>query len=262
MSYQGIIFDVDGVLVDSPHETAWRNTLQELMETDWLDIQPETSYLPERFTTAVYQEYVAGKPRLSGARSALEYFGMPQLERHAREYAELKQDKLIELVEGGEFQAFPDALRFILAVEGMGIPVGAASSSKNANLFLHKVRLDTFAEEQGLQYDFIRPRMTLLRLFDANVCGRDFPKGKPHPEIFLTAAEELGIVPEACVVVEDAASGIQAAKAGGMAALGVARLNDEALLEEAGADLVVATLDDVSLEALKEGRLERKRTRQ
>ncbi len=103
MSYQGIIFDVDGVLVDSPHERAWRDTLQELMETDWLDIQPATSYQPERFTTAVYQEYVAGRPRLSGARSVLEYFGVPQLERHSREYAELKQDKLIELVEVDQF---------------------------------------------------------------------------------------------------------------------------------------------------------------
>ncbi len=261
MSFQGVIFDVDGVLVDSPHESAWRNTLQELMETDWVDLQPATSYLPERFTTAVYQEYVAGKPRLSGARSALEYFGVPQVERHAREYAELKQDKLIELVEAGEFRAFPDALRLMLALESMGIPPAAASSSKNANLLLHKVRLDTFAEEQGLEYDFIRPKLTLLRLFDANVCGRDFPKGKPHPEIFLTAAQELGVAPEACVVIEDAASGIQAAKAGGMAALGVARLNDEALLEEAGADLVVTTLDDVSLDALREGRLERKGTR-
>jgi beta-phosphoglucomutase len=260
MSYQGIIFDVDGVLVDSPHERAWRESLQELMETDWLDIQPATSYLPERFTTAVYQEFVAGKPRMSGARAALEYFGVPQVERHAREYAELKQDKLIELVEIGQFEAFPDALRFILAVKGMGIPVGAASSSKNANLLLHKVRLDTFAEEQGLQYPFIRPRLTLLALFDANVCGRDFPKGKPHPEIFLTAAEELGVAPEGCIVVEDAVSGIEAAKAGGMAALGVARLNDEALLEEADADLVVTTLDDVSLDALREGRLERKGT--
>jgi beta-phosphoglucomutase-like phosphatase (HAD superfamily) len=55
--------------------------------------------------------------------------------------------------------------------------------------------------------------------------------------IFLTAAEELSLAPATCFVVEDASSGVQAAKAGRMAALGVARLDDEALLTEAGADL-------------------------
>jgi beta-phosphoglucomutase-like phosphatase (HAD superfamily) len=64
------------------------------------------------------------------------------------------------------------------------------------------------------------------------------------------------------VVVEDASSGVQAAKAGDMAALGVARLNDEALLAAAGADLVVQSLDDVSLDGLvADGRLERKEHR-
>jgi beta-phosphoglucomutase len=73
----------------------------------------------------------------------------------------------------------------------------------------------------------------------------------------LTAAEELGLPPEECFVVEDAANGVQAAKAGNMAALGLARAEDEELLEDAGADLVVTTLDDVSIDALAEGRLER-----
>jgi trehalose/maltose hydrolase-like predicted phosphorylase len=155
--------------------------------------------------------------------------------------------------------AFPDALRFILAVKHMGIRVAAASSSKNAGLFLERIRLDSFAAEQRLDYGFIRDGMTLQELFDADISGRDFPKGKPDPTIFLTAAQELGVRPADCFVVEDATSGIQAAKAAGMAALGVARLGDEQLLEGAGADLVVTTLDDVSLRALTEGRLEERR---
>jgi beta-phosphoglucomutase-like phosphatase (HAD superfamily) len=57
-------------------------------------------------------------------------------------------------------------------------------------------------------------------------------------------------------VIEDAANGVQAAKAGGMAALGVARADDEELLVNADADLVVTTLDEVSLDALVGGRLE------
>jgi beta-phosphoglucomutase-like phosphatase (HAD superfamily) len=90
------------------------------------------------------------------------------------------------------------------------------------------------------------------------VSGRDFEQGKPHPEIFLTAADELGLSPEDCFVVEDAANGVQAAKAGNMAALGLARADDEELLAAANADLVVTSLDDVSLDALAEGRLDRK----
>ena len=255
MGYRGAIFDVDGVLVDSPHERAWRETLQLLMETDWRDVRPRTTYAPERFTPAVYQEIVAVKPRLSGARAALEYFGVPDAGRRAEQYAERKQRQIVELIEAGKFLAFPDALRFILAVKGLGILVASASSSKNAGLFLERIRLDEFAAEQGLHRDFLEFGMTLQDIFDADVTGRDFPQGKPHPMIFLTAAEELEVPPQECFVVEDATSGVQAARAGNMAALGVARLDDEELLRSAGADLVVTTLDDVDLDALAEGRL-------
>jgi len=259
MAFQGAIFDVDGVLVDSPHERAWREALMELMEGDWRDIRERTSYTPERFTAAVYQQVMAGMPRMAGARAALEHFGVPDVERRVEQYAAAKQEHVVKLIEAGQFMAFADALRFILAVKGAGIPVASASSSKNAKLFLRKIRLDTFAAEQRLDYPFIRPGLTLLELFDADISGRDFPRGKPDPTIFLTAAEELGVRPGTCFVVEDASSGIQAAKAGNMAALGVARLGDEELLAKAGADLVVTTLDDVSLEALAEGRLEQRR---
>jgi trehalose/maltose hydrolase-like predicted phosphorylase/beta-phosphoglucomutase-like phosphatase (HAD superfamily) len=260
MAFQGAIFDVDGVLVDSPHELAWRGALQELMDGDWRDLRDQTGWTPERFTPAVYQQVMAGMPRMAGARAALEHFGVPDVDRRAEEYAAAKQRRVVELIEAGRFVAFADALRFILAVKDLGIPVAAASSSKNANLFLRRIRLDTFAAEQRLDYRFIRPGRTLLELFDADLSGRDFPRGKPDPAIFLAAAEALGVRPGACFVIEDAPSGIQAAKRGGMAALGVARLGDQALLAEAGADLVVTTLDDVSLDALGEGRLEERRT--
>src|SRR6266487_1969389 len=259
MAFQGAIFDVDGVLVDSPHERAWREALKELMDGDWRDIRERTRYTPERFTPAVYQQVMAGMPRMAGARAALEYFGVPDVERRVEQYAAAKQDHVVKLIEAGRFMAFADALRFILAVKGAGIRVAAASSSKNAKLFLERIRLDTFAAEQRLDYDFIRPGMTLEELFDADISGRDFPRGKPDPAIFLAAAAELGVPPSACFVVEDATTGVQAAKAGNMAAIGVARLGDQELLAEAGADLVVTTLDDVSLRALADGRLEERR---
>ena len=261
VGFRGAIFDVDGVLVDSPHEQAWREGLHQLMENEWSDIQGQTSYAPERFTPEVYQRVMSGKPRYAGAQAALEHFGVPDAERRALEYGDRKQVMIVELIEASEFHAYPDALRFVLAVKDAGLRIAAASSSKNANAFLERIRLDKFVEEEGLSYDFVRPGYTLLDILDANVSGRDFEQGKPHPEIFLTAAEELGLAPGECFVVEDAANGVQAAKAGNMAALGLARAEDEELLEEAGADLVVTTLDDVSLDALAEGRLERARVR-
>ena len=122
-------------------------------------------------------------------------------------------------------------------------------------MFLRAIRLDAFADEQGLDYDFVRPGLTLLDFLDAEISGRDFTWGKPHPEIFLTAAAALGLEPRECLVVEDAAAGITAAVAGGIAALGVARGDDEVLLASAGADLVVTTLDAVDVAALARGRL-------
>jgi beta-phosphoglucomutase-like phosphatase (HAD superfamily) len=256
--FEGAIFDVDGVLVNSPHERAWQDSLRELMDHDWADIAGQTSWSDERFTPQVYQQVLSGKPRMAGAVGALEYFGVPDAAERATVYATTKQSMVIRLIEAGKFEAYPDALRFILAVHAAGIRAVAASSSKNAGLLLRQIRLDTFAAEQGLHYDFLRPGMSLLELFDADISGRDFAQGKPHPEIFLTAAAELGVIPADCFVVEDATSGVQAAKAGGMAALGVARAGDEALLVAAKADLVVRSLDEVDVEGLHAHQLRRR----
>jgi len=195
MSFRGAIFDVDGVLVDSPHEQAWREGLRQLMENEWSDIQGQTSYATEKFTPEVYQRVMSGKPRYAGAQAALEHFGVPDAERRALEYGDRKQVMIVELIEAGEFHAYPDALRFVLAVKDAGLHIAAASSSKNANAFLERIRLDEFVEEEGLSYGFVEPGYTLLGILDANVSGRDFEQGKPHPEIFLTAAEELGVSP-------------------------------------------------------------------
>jgi beta-phosphoglucomutase len=255
--FQGAIFDVDGVLVDSPHEKAWRESLRELMEGEWSDIRDRTTWSPEAFTSRVYEEQMSGKPRMAGAHAALEYFHVPDDEDEHRllEYADRKQKMVVELIEAGDFTAYPDALRFIIAVKDAGLLVAAASSSKNAKLFLRQIRLDSFAEEQGISSPSVRPGMALLDYFDADVSGRDFAHGKPDPEIFLTAAQELGVPPERAIVMEDAAAGVQAAKAGHMGAIGVSRSDDAEQLAAADADIVVKSLDEVDLAALGEGRL-------
>jgi beta-phosphoglucomutase-like phosphatase (HAD superfamily) len=239
--FRGAILDVDGVLVDTPHERAWRDALEELMATRWSAIRGETSYAPERFTPDVYRQSIAGKPRMSGARAALERFHVPDAGTRAEVYAHRKQQMVVALIEAGDFAVFDDALRFVLALKDAGIRLAAASSSKNAGLVLGQVGLG--------------PGRCLLDALDADVSGRDLAHGKPHPEIFLIAARELGLSPPECFVVEDAVAGIEAARAGAMAALGVARADDVDLLTDAGADLVVTSLDDVDIDRLSAGRL-------
>ena len=227
------------------------------MEGEWSDIRDRTTWSPEAFTPRVYEEKMSGKPRMSGARAALEYFHIPDDEDEHRllAYAQRKQEMVVRLIEAGDFTAYPDALRFIIAVKDAGLRVAAASSSKNADLFLRKIRLDSFAAQEGISSPTLRPGLTLLDYFDADVSGRDLAHGKPHPELFLTAARELGVSPELSVVMEDAAAGVEAAKAGAMGAIGVARKDDAELLAAAGADIVVRTLDEVDLAALSDGRL-------
>jgi beta-phosphoglucomutase len=258
--FQGAIFDVDGVLVDSPHEKAWRESLRELMETDWSDIRGRTTWSPEAFTSRVYEQYVSGKPRMSGARAALDYFHVPDDDQRVGEYAQRKQDMVVRLIEAGDFTAYPDALRFVIAVKDAGLLIADASSSKNATMLLSKIPLDTLAQQQGITSPTLRPGLSLLDYFDVDLSGRDFAHGKPDPEIFLTAARELGVEPGHAVVLEDAPAGVQAAKAGSMAAIGIARADDTQLLAAAGADIVVTTLDDVDMATLATGRLGKRKT--
>jgi beta-phosphoglucomutase-like phosphatase (HAD superfamily) len=149
------------------------------------------------------------------------------------------------LIHQGAVEPFADALRFVLALSGLGWPLAAASSSKNADPMMKRIAMGD-------------GRM-LFDMFTANDCGRDFAHGKPDPAIFLTAAASLGVAPAHCVVVEDSPAGIVAARAGGMAGLGVARLDDAAGLRAAGATLVVTSLDEVDMALLAQGQLRRGR---
>src|SRR5690349_14557547 len=94
----GVIFDVDGVLVASPHEQAWREAVAPYAD-------------PARLTTAFYQAHIAGKPRDPGARAALEELGVPDAATRAVEYAVQKQKLVDALIAAGDFTVFPDALR-------------------------------------------------------------------------------------------------------------------------------------------------------
>lgn len=234
-TYKAFIFDVDGVLVDSPHERAWGEALRALMEGEWRSWAASTRWTPNGYTTEVYQTNTAGKARREGAMGLFRHFGIPDPDGSRLElYCERKQAMIVDLIHRGEFQAFDDAIRLLVRARQNGAKTAAASSSKNANMMLEKV----YISETGTP---------LIDIFDANVCGRDFEQGKPHPAIFLSAARALEIDPRDCVVVEDAPSGVQAAKAGGMGCIGIARLGDERLLQAARADWIVDSLDKIKV---------------
>jgi HAD superfamily hydrolase (TIGR01509 family) len=225
-AFSAAIFDVDGVLVASPHERAWRETLPAFAD-------------PTGFTTEFYQAYVAGKPRMDGARATLERLGGRRAAEQALAYADAKQALIEQLIDAGEFDAFPDAVRFASALRAAGFKLALASSSRNAAAMLRQLPL---ADGRNL-----------LSIFDADLSGREVPRGKPDPALFLLAAEAVGAPPAQCVVIEDAPAGVTAALAGGMAAIGVARLGDEAQLQTAGANLVVTSLDQVDVAAMSAG---------
>jgi HAD superfamily hydrolase (TIGR01509 family) len=214
------IFDVDGVLVASPHEQAWREALAGYAD-------------PARFTTEFYQAHVAGKRRQDGALATLAELGVPDAAARAPEYATKKQALIDRLIAEGSFEAFPDAVRFAVALHADGLRLALASSSKNVRAMLSQLSLPD--------------GRTLLSIFDADMSGMDVPR--------LLAAKALDAPPARCLVVEDAPAGIEAAHAGGMTALGIARLGDEALLRAAAADLVVSNLDQIDITALAQGAL-------
>jgi HAD superfamily hydrolase (TIGR01509 family) len=212
-----VIFDVDGVIIDSPHERAWREALAGIAD-------------PARLTPALYRAAVAGRPRMDGARAVLAALAVPDPGGLAERYAAAKQRLMETLIQTGQFAAFPDAIRFIRAAKAAGLRLALASSSKNAAAILG--------------------RIGLLDLFDADLSGIDLAHGKPAPDLFLRAAAALTVAPPQCLVVEDAPAGIAAGVAAGMHTLGVARSDDATPLRAAGAETIVTNLDEADLSAL------------
>jgi beta-phosphoglucomutase len=223
------IFDVDGVLVDSPHERAWRETLDRLMAGPWEELALAMGYQAGSLTTARYQHAVAGRPRLDGARGGLEAVGVADPDNeHVRAYADAKQCRLADLIEREPPPVFDDAVMLLIGLRDAGLAVATASASHNAGQLLATASLPD--------------GRSLRDLFDADVSGLDGP-GKPDPAIFLEAARRLGHPPQACVVIEDAPAGIVAARRAGMASVGIARSGDADELRISGADVVLERFD-------------------
>jgi beta-phosphoglucomutase len=211
MKIKAAIFDLDGVIVNTVplHFAAWKKMFEEYGHP---------------FTMKDYLAKVDGKPRLEGAAAILTELSPKEIE----EAGSKKQAYYLRLLDSGSVEIFDSSVKVIQELKKRGLKLAAASSSKNAVHILKKIKL----------YD----------IFEVNVSGADFEKGKPDPEIFLTAAKKLGAKPAEAVVFEDARSGVQAAVNGGFPCIGINRHdNAEAL---AGADRIVNDLSEISVEEI------------
>lgn len=223
------IFDVDGVLVDSPHEQAWRETLDWLMAGPWAQLALDTGYEAGSLTTERYQRAVAGRPRVDGARGGLEAVGVADPDDElVHAYAEAKQGRLLDLIEREPPPVFDDAVMLLIGLRELGLAVATASASHNAARLLAAISLPD--------------GRSLRDVLEADVSGLDAP-GKPDPAIFIQAARRLGYRPKECFVVEDAPAGVEAARRGGMRCVGVARSGAADELRASGADIVLDRLD-------------------
>jgi beta-phosphoglucomutase len=246
----GFIWDIDGVVLDSPHEEAWRRTVK---KEPW-----KTNGLTPDF----YFTHVASRPRHEGAHNILELLGVyerlgatreEEKSRLMREYAQEKDALTKELIQKGDFKLFADAVGLLLRAKRAGILQAAASASKNASTMLKKVTRSRVLRELDDDFGAMGEADTLYTVFDFDACGVDLG-GKE--EILKYAAQGLRSLPGAEIdtlfVFEDAASGVKAVRSLGFHAVGVFRIGDRGALEEAGADLVTDDLGEVGIEDLLE----------
>jgi beta-phosphoglucomutase len=244
----GFIWDIDGVVLDSPHEEAWRLTL---MKEPWN---------VEGLSSDFYFTHAASRPRYESAHNILERLGVYQRlgattaeekRRLMEEYAGEKDALTKDLIRQGDFRIFADAVALLLKARRAGILQAAASASKNASTMLKKVPRSRVRSELGDDLGAIIEGETLHSVFDFDGCGVDVG-GKM--EILRYAAQGLEELADGDVerffVFEDAASGMAAAKSLGYCAIGVFRIGNKQALREAGADMVTEDLSTVGIEDL------------
>ena len=207
------IFDLDGVIVDTAkyHYKAWKRLANEL----GFDLTPEQN------------EKMKGISRMESLDMLLEIGNQEASRRDKKKLADIKNSWYREYI--GEMQPqdlLPGALEFLEELTEEHILIAIGSASRNAPTIVRQVQIGTY--------------------LDALIDGSKVKKGKPDPEVFLKAAEEIGAEPEHCVVFEDAQAGIEAARNGGMRVIGVG--SDKVLHD---ADMIIPGLDHINLEKLK-----------
>ncbi len=205
---------MDGVLTDS--EPLINEAAVAMFREQGLAVQPE-DFLPFVGT---------GEDRYLGGVAEQYHFHLDIAAAKKRTYEIYL--KLVPL----RLRAFPGATQFVRICQQAALKVVVASSA------------DLIKIEANLRQIGLPPAE-----WDALVCAEDVPNKKPAPDIFLAAARKLGLPPAACVVIEDAVNGVQAAKAAGMRCIAVAQTFPAEKLS--GADVVRPTIAQVSLADLQ-----------
>lgn len=185
---KAVIFDLDGVIVntDDFHYRAWKRIADE-----------EGIYFDREIN-----ERLRGVGRMESLEIILERAEKGYAWKHKIEMATRKNTyyrAMIRELTSGDI--LPGVSEVLIYLKNKGVKMAVGSSSKNAPEILRQVGLDI--------------------IFDTVVDGNDIKKSKPAPEVFLLAAERLGVKPQDCLVVEDADAGVEAAKAGGMKVLAI-----------------------------------------
>ncbi|RAK00343.1 beta-phosphoglucomutase [Larkinella arboricola] len=209
MPIKALLFDLDGVIVDTAifHYQAWRRMANSL----GFDISEE------------FNEQLKGVSRTESLDIILAHGGLTLSDETKAELAARKNEWYLELVsQMTPANMLPGVTDFFAQVKAAGLKSALGSVSKNARLILE--------------------RIGMLDDFDAIIDGTKISRGKPDPEVFLKGAAELGVQPDECVVIEDAVAGIEAAKRGGMLAVGI---GEPTVLTRA--DLVAGSLAALTL---------------
>jgi len=241
--FEAVIFDLDGVITRTAlvHSQAWKKMFDDYLrqrETEhgeaFREFTQKDDYLP----------YVDGKPRYEGVKSFLESrgihipFGDPSDKVERETVCGLGNRKNIffnEVLKREGVSVYESTVQMIHDLKKAGVKIGVASSSKNCEAVLKAAGLMPLIETR----------------VDGVVSAEMGLKGKPYPDIFTTAAANLGVKPHNAIVVEDATSGVAAGKAGNFGlVLGLAREENKQELLINGADIVVDDISETSPEAL------------
>lgn len=199
MVFRGCIFDLDGVIVDTAryHFLAWKKLADKLG-------------IP--FTEEDNEE-LKGVSRIQSLETILEMGGRQASDAEKMEFASMKNLWFVDYLKNmTRKETLAGVLTFLDDLEKNGIRKAIGSASKNARLALENIGL--------------------IDRFDKVIDGTMVSKAKPDPEVFLLAAEGLGLPPEECIVFEDAVAGIAAAHNGNMKCIGI---GDAVVLHEAEA---------------------------
>ncbi len=197
MKYQGIIFDLDGVIcsTDQYHYQAWKQM------ADGIGV-----YFDE-----VINNRLRGVSRMASLEIILERSQKQYTEDQKAALAEQKNDLYRMLLKQMSPADLSDDVKSTLdALRAKGFRLAIGSSSKNAELILKRIGLDNY--------------------FDAIRDGNGISHSKPNPEVFLKAAEMLGLEPGRCLVVEDARAGVEAAVSGGFDSAGLGEAAEHELV--------------------------------